>query len=61
MKLYYSELSNYCSKVKFLIDYKKIKVKLISPPGGYSSEIFKRISPQGKIPVLEHINLLEKK
>ena len=30
MILYYSPLSNYCSKVKFLIDYKNIEVDLSS-------------------------------
>ena len=54
MKLYYSEISNYCAKVKFLIDLKKIQISLISPPGGYGSKEFKKISPQGVIPTLSH-------
>ena len=57
MKLYYSELSNYCSKVKFLIDYKNLKIDLISPPGGYGSSDFKKINPLGTIPFLEHKEL----
>ena len=58
MILYYSPLSNYCSKVKFLIDYKGIEVDLIPPPGGYGSDIFKKISPLGLIPTLKHNNLI---
>jgi len=58
MILYYSPLSNYCSKVKFLIDYKDIKVDLIPPPGGYGSDIFKKISPLGSIPTLKHNNMI---
>ena len=58
MILYYSPLSNYCSKVKFLIDYKDIKVDLISPPGGYGSDTFKKISPLGSIPTLKHNNII---
>ena len=58
MILYYSPISNYCSKVKFLIDYKNIKVKLIPPPGGYSSDIFKKISPLGTIPTLKHKQMI---
>lgn len=58
MILYYSPLSNYCSKVKFLIDYKSIEVNLISPPGGYGSDIFKKISPLGSIPTLKHNNTI---
>ena len=58
MILYYSPLSNYCSKVKFLIDYKDIEVDLILPPGGYGSDIFKKISPLGSIPALKHNNMI---
>jgi glutathione S-transferase len=58
MILYYSPLSNYCSKVKFLIDYKDIEVALIPPPGGYGSDIFKKISPLGSIPALKHNNMI---
>ena len=58
MILYYSPLSNYCSKVKFLIDYKNIEVDLIPPPGGYGSDIFKKISPLGSIPTLKHNNII---
>ena len=54
MKLYYSQLSNYCAKVKFLIDYKKINIKLVAPPGGYGSKIFKKIAPLGTIPTLKN-------
>ena len=58
MILYYSPLSNYCSKVKFLIDYKNINVDLMPPPGGYGSDIFKKISPLGSIPTLNHNNVI---
>ena len=58
MILYYSPLSNYCSKVKFLIDYKNIKVNLIPPPGGYGSDIFKKISPLGTIPTLKNKKII---
>jgi len=58
MILYYSPLSNYCSKVKFLIDYKNIEVDLIPPPGGYGSDIFKKISPLGSIPALKYNNMI---
>lgn len=58
MILYYSPLSNYCSKVKFLIDYKKIPVVLTPPPGGYGSDIFKKISPLGTIPSLKYKKII---
>ena len=52
MQLYYSSISNYCSKVKLLIKYKKIDIEFLSPPGGYGSDEFKKISPQGTIPTI---------
>ena len=52
MQLYYSSISNYCSKVKLLIKYKKIDIEFLSPPGGYGSDEFKKNSPQGTIPTL---------
>ena len=58
MILYYSQLSNYCSKVKFLIDYKGIKLNLTPPPGGYGSDVFKKIAPLGTIPTLKHNNMI---
>ena len=58
MILYYSPLSNYCSRVKFLVDYKNIEVHLTPPPGGYGSDTFKKISPTGTIPTLKHGNII---
>ena len=57
MQLYYSAISNYCSKVKLLIEYKKIDIEFLSPPGGYGSDEFKKISPQGTIPTLISHNI----
>jgi len=57
MQLYYSSISNYCSKVKLLIEYKKIDIEFLSPPGGYGSDEFKKISPQGTIPTLISHNI----
>ena len=57
MQLYYSSISNYCSKVKLLIEYKKIDIEFLSPPGGYGSDEFKKISPQGTIPTLISYNI----
>jgi len=57
MQLYYSSISNYCSKVKLLIEYKKIDIEFLSPPGGYGSDEFKKISPQGTIPTLTSYNI----
>lgn len=54
MILYYSPLSNYCSKVKFLIDYKNIPVVFTLPPGGYGSKFFKKIAPIGTVPTLKN-------
>lgn len=58
MILYSSPLSNYCAKVKFLVDYKNIKMKFTPPPGGYGSKVFKKISPLGTIPTLKHKNII---
>ena len=48
MQLYYSSISNYCSKVKLLIKYKKIDIKLLSPPGGYGSDELKKFHLKGQ-------------
>ena len=57
MQLYYSSISNYCSEVKLLIEYKKIDIEFLPPPGGYGSDEFKKISPQGTIPTLISHNI----
>ena len=34
MQLYYSSISNYCSKVNLLIEYKKIDIEFLPPNMG---------------------------
>ena len=54
MKLYQSDLSPYASRCRIQIYAKGIEdIEFIEPPGGISSDEFKKINPSGKIPALE--------
>ena len=54
MKLYQSNLSPYASRCRIMIYAKGIEdIEYVSPPGGISSDEFKKINPTGRIPALE--------
>ena len=54
MKLYQSNLSPFASRCRIQIYAKGIEgIDMVEPPGGISSDEFKRINPSGKIPALE--------
>jgi len=54
MKLYQSDLSPYASRCRIQIYAKGIDdIEMSDPPGGISTDEFKKINPSGKIPALE--------
>jgi glutathione S-transferase len=54
MKLYQSNLSPYASRCRIQMYAKGIDdIELCEPPGGISSDEFKKVNPSGKIPALE--------
>ena len=54
MKLYQSNLSPFASRCRIQIYAKGIEgIETLEPPGGISSDEFKKINPSGKIPALE--------
>ena len=54
MKLYQSDLSPYASRCRIQMYAKGIDdIEMCDPPGGISSDEFKKINPSGKIPALE--------
>lgn len=53
MKLYDVPLSPFAARCRIQIHAKKLDVALVAPPGGLSSDEFKKRSPVGKVPALE--------
>ena len=54
MKLYQSDLSPYASRCRIQMYAKGIDdIEKCDPPGGISSDEFKKVNPSGKIPALE--------
>lgn len=54
LKLYSMPVSLYSAKVRLALAVKGLAVTEVEPPGGYRSEAYRRIVPQGTIPALDH-------
>ena len=52
--LYANEVSNYCAKVRVVLEYKKVAYTAVPPPDGYGSAAHKKLVPQGIIPTVRH-------
>ena len=52
--LYANQVSNYCAKVRVVLEAKTIAYRVIPPPGGYGSAEYKRLVPMGTIPAIDH-------
>jgi glutathione S-transferase len=50
MILYAIPVSTYGAKVRIALTVKNIEYRMLAPPGGYSSDAYKRIIPLGTIP-----------
>ncbi len=53
MKLYQADLSPFASRVRIQIYAKQLDVPFADPPGGLSSDEYKKINPTGRVPALE--------
>jgi glutathione S-transferase len=53
MKLYNANLSPWTTSCRIQIYAKNLSVEMVAPPGGASSEEYRRKNPLGKIPALE--------
>ena len=53
MKLYSMALSNFASKSRIAIYEKGLNIDIVDPPGGLSSDEYKKVNPLGKIPTLD--------
>lgn len=53
MKMYGADLSPFASRVRMQAYAKGIALEQVDPPGGMSSDEYKRINPTGKIPALQ--------
>lgn len=52
--LYANQVSNYCAKVRVVLEAKTIAYCVVPPPGGYGSAEYKRLVPMGTIPAIDH-------
>jgi len=52
--LYANQISNYCAKVRIVLEYKRIPYTVVPPPDGYGSPAYKKLVPQGTIPAIRH-------
>jgi glutathione S-transferase len=53
VKLYSLDLSPFAARCRLQIHAKGLDVPLLEPPGGLSSDEYKRTNPTGKVPALE--------
>ncbi len=53
MKLYQVDLSPFASRVRVQLYAKGLDVEFADPPGGLSSDEYKKINPTGRVPALE--------
>lgn len=53
MRLYNANLSPFASRCRIQIYAKGLDVELAPPPGGPSSDAYKKINPTGRVPALE--------
>ena len=53
MKLYQADLSPFASRVRIQLYAKQLDVPFADPPGGLSSDEYKKINPTGRVPALE--------
>ena len=53
MKLYHVALSPFAARCRIQIYAKQLPVELVDPPGGLSSESYRKLNPTGKVPALQ--------
>ncbi len=53
LKFYYASGANCCERVRWLLDYKHIAYELVDLDGDYDQAHFQRISPFGRVPIVE--------
>jgi maleylacetoacetate isomerase len=53
LKLYYATGANCCDRVRWALDFKRLSYELVDLDGPFDQEHFTRISPFGRVPILE--------
>jgi glutathione S-transferase len=53
VKLYNADLSPFASRTRLQLYAKGLEVEMADPPGGLSSDAYKRVNPTGRVPALE--------
>lgn len=58
LQIYAIPPSLYCAKLRIVLRHKQLEWQEIPPPGGYGSEEYKRVVPDGNLPALVHDDFL---
>lgn len=53
IKFYYASGSNCCERVRWALDYKRVRYELVDLGGRFDERHFAAISPFGRVPVME--------
>lgn len=58
LQIYAIPPSLYCAKLRIVLRHKGLEWQELPPPGGYGSEEYKRVVPDGNLPALVHDDFL---
>jgi len=58
LQIYAIPPSLYCAKLRIVLRHKRLEWQELPPPGGYGSEEYKRLVPDGNLPALVHDDFL---
>lgn len=58
IEIYSIPVSLYCAKLRILLRYKGLEYVELLPPGGYGSDLYKKIVPSGNLPAMSANGLM---